>query len=144
MIDFAQIAALDERTGKLGVFVEPQILGDHQRALHLPGSVDEFGRLLPIQGHRLFQQDMLAGLEGLERHRRVQMRRQRDDDGIDVGLFEQLAKVGVTARDVMAGGGFAGELRIGFGQRHRRRAMAGDKAVEVVEAYAARSDDRTA
>jgi hypothetical protein len=55
---------------------------------------------------------MFAGLQGLDRDRSMKVVGQRNSDGVDVRLFEQLAVIGVAARDVITSAGFA--ARCGF------------------------------
>jgi hypothetical protein len=73
----------------------------------------------------------------------VQVVGQRDGNGVDVGLFEQLAVIGVAAGDVITSTSFAGTLRIGFAHGHRSGSMAVGQTVKMVEAESSRSDDGT-
>src|SRR5436189_11128 len=50
-----------------------------------------------ICGHRLFQKHVFAGFEGFDSNRCVQMVGHGDDDSVDVGLIEQLTKIGIGA-----------------------------------------------
>jgi hypothetical protein len=61
------------------------------------GGVGHRPRLAREPRHRLLAVDVLAGLERGDRDDRVPMGRRRDDHGVEVFLFEQLAEVGVAA-----------------------------------------------
>ena len=49
-----------------------------------------------VQGHRLLQVDVLARLDGQDGHQGVPVRRRGDDDGIDVGPGQQIAKIAIS------------------------------------------------
>ena len=59
--------------------------------------------LVDAVAHQLFGQHVLAGLHGLDGHRRVQVQGQRDDHGLDVGVLEQIVIILVVNLDVLAG-----------------------------------------
>ena len=50
--------------------------------------------LLRLQGDRLLDQDVLAGLQGRDGHFGVQVRRRADVDQVDVGVGEQVFERG--------------------------------------------------
>ena len=127
MVNLAEVAALDDGARGLRVFVEAQILRDHERALHGLRRLDHLRGFLGIEGHRLLHEDVLARLECVDGDGRVEMIRQGDGDGVDVGLLQQLTIVGVAAGDVVPHAGLAGAVRVVLRHRHRRRAMAGDE-----------------
>ena len=52
-------------------------------------------------GHRLFTEDILAGLQCSDRHRRMEVVVQTDIDGLNVIALEQLTKIAVDIRDII-------------------------------------------
>ena len=97
--------------------------------------------LAQVQGHRLLQVDVLAGLAGVDRLQRVPVRRRGDDHRVDVLLREQLAvvAVGLGGLLVPAGDRLRGGLRTIAGRGDDDVGM-GRAVPQVALAHAAAAD----
>jgi len=124
VIDFAEVAAFDECAGHLGVAIEAKILRDHEDAFHLARGIDDLKGVPGICGHRLLEEDVLAGFQGVNGDLGVEMIGDCDGDGVDVRLVEQFAIIRIAARDAKTFGGFFCALRIAFGYGDARGARA--------------------
>ena len=71
-----------------------QQVADHEDALGLVGAADEVLGVGRRQGHRLLDEDVLAGGQGLAGQSVVAGGVGRDDHGLDLGVGEDLAGVG--------------------------------------------------
>ena len=83
--------------------------------LILPSSGDRLLTFPLRMGERFLDVNILAGLHGPNRRQAVPMVAGRDDDGVDVGVFDEFAKIGRCFRIGKSGFGFrnAGRVRIG-------------------------------
>ena len=87
---------------------------------------------------------MLARFQCLDGDGRVQIVWQGDGDRVDVWLFEQLPVIGVAAGNLETIGRFLRAGGTAFGDGRYRGAATMQEAVQVVQADAARADDRAA
>ena|SRR5436309_1511166 len=67
----------------------------------------------------------------------------RNRDRIHIRLFEQFAKIDVAAGNFEPLAGFTGPLGMVLGNRYRRRAGAGDEAMQVFQANSTRANHCT-
>ena len=83
--------------------------------LILPSSGDRLFTFPLRMGERFLDVNVLAGLHGPDRRKAVPMVAGRDDDGVDVGVFDEFAKIGRCFGIGKSGFGFrnAGRVRIG-------------------------------
>ena len=142
MINLPKVAMLDGEARGLGLALEAEVLGHHHGAAVLLRGGDNLLGLLGVQGHGLLDEHMLAGIERINGHGRMEKVWQGDGDGVDVRLFQQFFIVRVAARDVKFLRRFAQALGICFGNRHGRGPRAVQKAVEVLDADGTYTDDR--
>src|SRR5262245_16460260 len=72
---------------------------DPENALPLGDNVDEAAAFADVSRDWLLERDVLAGVEGRERHRHVPMVGRRDHHRVDVASRQELAEVaiGLTA-----------------------------------------------
>ncbi len=91
--DVAQLAG-PEQLDAVGVqqAVVP-LVADGQDALRLVGGLDHFLALGHVPGHQLLAQDVLAGAQGVDGDRGMQVQRQGDDHGLNVRVGQQLLVV---------------------------------------------------
>ena len=104
----------------------------------------DFGSLLGVGGHRLLDHHVLACFERVDGDRRVQVVRQGDGDGVDVGLLEKFPIVRVAARDVKALGSFPQTLRIRLSDRDRRSPGTKQQTAQVFDSDRTGTDNRAA
>ena len=69
--------------------VEQQVAG-HEHEIARLGQCDDLLGVGPVHRHRLLDEDVLAGLECLLGQRRVRGYRRGDNDGVELGIFEQI------------------------------------------------------
>jgi len=83
--------------------------------LIFPSSGDRLLTFPLRMGERFLDVNILAGLHGPDRRKAVPMVAGRDDDGVDVGVFDEFAKIGRCFGIGKSGFGFrnAGRVRIG-------------------------------
>ena len=137
VIDLARVAAFQDRFGDLGVAMEAEILRDHECAPHFLGDLDDFGGFPGVERHRLFDQHVLASLQGVNGDPRVQMVRHGDGHRINVRLIQQVVVIGVRAGDFEAVGRLLEAFGVGFGDGHRGGAWTMQEAVKMFDAETA-------
>lgn len=83
--------------------------------LILPSSGDRLFTFPLRMGERFLDVNVLAGLHGPDRRKAVPMVAGRHDEGVDVGVFDEFAKIGRCFGIGKSGFGFrnAGRVRIG-------------------------------
>jgi hypothetical protein len=99
--DLAELAGAHDLTGTDDSGVEPQALADHER-VGVGSRGDDAVAARRRDGHRLLQQDALAGLKRGDRHILVEVVGHADDHGVD--LRQQVRVVAVRRH---------AELRVG-------------------------------
>ena len=77
-------------------------LHHHVDLAALPLGLDDLPALVDARAHRHGAGDVLARLEGRDRHPGVIRDRRIDVDGVDLGVLEHLLVVGVTGGDLVA------------------------------------------
>ena len=104
-VRFADVPLADQLSDAHADREKPQLVVDHghganplRDALHVSG----FGQ---VSGHRFFAEDMLPRFERGNYHAVMEVRRGGDDDGVDVAVADELAKVGEMCRDAVVEGG---------------------------------------
>ncbi len=130
-------------------------LGDHQDAAAASGGVEHGIRRSGIERHGLFDQHVLAGVEGGNGRRSVQVRRQADVDGLGPRVVDGLAPVAVggDVREVLPlarpadvalnAGEIARELaRVVARDGHQLRPRDAGQRLEVGRSHEAQADDR--
>ncbi len=91
--DLAELAVLDE---VVRVVVERRVvplMADGEEPVLVVRDLDHLLALAHVVGHQLLAEDVLARLHRLDRDRRVQPQRQRDDDHLDVLVGEDLVEI---------------------------------------------------
>ena len=71
------------------------LAADLQHAAGFLGLLRHLARLVDGERHRLFEVNVFAGLEGVDRHRRVPMVGRGDENTVDVGARQQIMVVAV-------------------------------------------------
>ena len=111
VVDAAQLAAVDEKPGGLGLALEHGEELDGEAAAGGLGRVEHAPGVDVGAGHGLLAEDVLARLERGDGHGRVVVVVQADVDGVDVVAGEQVAEVGVDVGDGVQPG-HAARLRL--------------------------------
>ena len=93
VFDIAQLAGADQLFELFESRVETQHMADHENALVLACGGDGAFGIGDRQCNRLFNQYVLASFNGLDRHVRVILRRQRHHDGIYVVARKQIVRL---------------------------------------------------
>jgi len=91
----AELPAKDRlgRIGELGE--ERQHMSDHEQLLRRAGSIEHGIRVLRVERDRLFDEDVLTGLQSLDGGLRVQVGRIADVDHVDVRIGEQVVELAI-------------------------------------------------
>ncbi|MEX0676131.1 MAG: hypothetical protein WD063_03600 [Pirellulales bacterium] len=93
-IQLSQLAAVDDLLHFLDRGRIDEGVIDHEHALHLARSSDHLLGVRRRGGKRLFNQYVLAGVEGSQSQGRMGMHRRGDGHRVDVGPFEQRLELG--------------------------------------------------
>ena len=104
------------------------------------GGADDLLAFGGVAGHRFLDQDVLAGLEGGQRDRQVEVVGDGDADGVDVRLGQQLAVVADEVGDVVLLANLGAALGVETGEGHDLGAGFFRPGVGVVGADAAAND----
>ena len=95
VVDFAEQAPLDHVDGVVVEHAVMPLVADGEVQIVLVGHAGHQLALGHVVGHQFFGQHVLAGLEGIDGDRGMQMQRQGDDDRLDIGVFQHLFVVAV-------------------------------------------------
>ncbi len=88
VLDVAELTRVDDLDGMGVEQAVVALVPDREDTVGLVGHADHVLALADIPGHQLLAQDVLAGTQGLDRHRGVQVQGQGDDDRFEVLVFE--------------------------------------------------------
>ena len=92
-VDFPQVAGLDQRAPCLHRWIEPVRHLYHGYARTGVGRIHDPPGFGQLRGQRLFKQQMLAGLQTLDRDGCMQMMGQANAHRVDLAIVKQLAPV---------------------------------------------------
>jgi hypothetical protein len=89
-------------------------MADSQLAVATTGQADEVRAMIDPQTHRLFEQEMFAGLESSAGNVVMEIGREDDVDGVDVVASEKVTVVGIDlAIRMISAGASAAFVRVG-------------------------------
>ena len=100
-MDLAQHAGLDDLGEGGDVAAAAMVEGHLEDAAGAAGGLDHRAGGLGGLRHRLLGEDVHAGLEGGDRHGRVEEGGRRDGDDVEIGLLEHLLPVRVAQLDAV-------------------------------------------
>ena len=104
LVDFAELAVGDVLPDDLGLGA---LAADHAHLEKFAGGVargDNLAAEVGVEAHGLFEEDVLAGLEGVDGDGGVEVVRHADGDGLDFGVGEKVVVVLVGLGDAVAFG----------------------------------------
>ncbi len=134
VLHLAQLALVDQRLQHLEGGVEAQHMADHEDAAIVPGGLHRTLGIGDRQRDRLLDQHVLAVFDGTHGEIRVELRRQRHDDGIDIVANEKLIRLDCQAI-LLAGETFrAGAVGVGNGVQSAERLEGADMVAAPVSA----------
>ena len=112
----ADVSVAHQFRGAMESLERTELAVDPEDALPLRHDFDEAAAFADVSRDRLLQRDVLAGVQGRERHRHVPMVGRRDHHRVDVAPRQQLAEVAVGLTAAVAA--HTALLRVGaFDQR---------------------------
>ena len=130
----AELAVVDQRLQGLEGGMEAQHMADHEDAAIFSCRLNRALGVGDRQRDRLFHQHVLAALDGAHSRVCMELRRQRHDDGVDIGAFEQLVRLDRQAV-LLAGKAFgAGAIDVGNGMERAERLEGADVVAAPVSA----------